>query len=197
MERINDYREQSELTDKMRRDHNNIRHNHIVIAEYDQAWTDSFHHEVNCLQRLMGDILVQAHHIGSTSVPGLAAKPVIDLLLEVTDVRELDDLQSTIIASGYQFWGEYGLPGRRYLTKGIAPRTHNIHSYASGNSELDRHLAFRDYLLAHPDVASDYESLKRHLAAECNHDIDKYCEGKDTFIKHHQRLALEYVASQT
>ena len=197
MNRITDCREQSELTDKMDGKYNNIRHKHIAIAEYDPDWIDSFQREVICLQRLMGDILIQAHHIGSTSVPGLAAKPVVDLLLEVTDVRELDDLQSTIIASGYQFWGEYGLPGRRYLTKGTDPRTHNIHSFELGNPELHRHLAFRDYLCAHPDVAADYESLKRRLAVECNHDIDKYCDGKDAFIKHHQRLALEYVSSQT
>ncbi|HCA50154.1 MAG TPA: hypothetical protein DEP12_07100, partial [Planctomycetaceae bacterium] len=89
----------------MRREYNNIRHDHIVIAEYDQAWIDSFQREVICLQRLMGDLLVQAHHIGSTSVPGLAAKPVVDLLLEVTDVKKLDDLQATSISHGYQFWG--------------------------------------------------------------------------------------------
>ena len=181
----------------MRREYNNIRHNHIVIAEYDQAWIDSFQREVICLQRLMGDLLVQAHHIGSTSVPGLAAKPVVDLLLEVTDVKKLDDLQATSISHGYQFWGEYGLVGRRYLTKGTDPRTHNIHSYTSGDSALHRHLAFRDYLRAHPDVAADYVSLKRRLAAECNHDIDKYCDGKDAFIKHHQQLALEYVSPQS
>ena len=177
--------------------HNNIRHKHIAIAEYDPAWIDSFQREVTCLQRLMGDILIQAHHIGSTSVPGLAAKPVVDLLLEVTDVGQLDDLQSTIIASGYQFWGEYGLAGRRYLTKGTDPRTHNIHSFESGNAELHRHLAFRDYLRAHPDVAADYERLKRRVAIECNHDIDKYCEGKDAFIKHHQQLALKYISTRS
>ena len=111
--------------------------------------------------------------------------------------RQLDDLQSTIIASGYQFWGEYGLAGRRYLTKGTDPRTHNIHSFESGNAELHRHLAFRDYLRAHPDVAADYERLKRRVAIECNHDIDKYCEGKDPFIKHHQQLALKYISTRS
>ncbi len=174
---------------------NNISHQHIVIVDYDERWNESFQVESDKLKTLLSDLLIQTHHIGSTSVTGLAAKPVIDLLLEVTDVSAIDKIQTTITESGYQFWGEYGLAGRRFLTKGTDPRTHNIHCYDTGNTEVDRHLAFRDYLRTHPGVASEYEDLKKKLAANCNHNIEKYCQGKDAFIKHHQEHALKYIAS--
>ena len=93
--------------------------------------------------------------------------------------------------------GEWAVGDTLYVnhTKGTAPRTHNIHCYESNDPEVDRHLAYRDYLRAHSDIAAKYESLKRQIAANCNHDIEKYCAGKDPFIKHHQKLALDYVGA--
>ena len=174
---------------------NDLDKNYILIVDYDEQWIESYEREAETLKNLLSDLLIQPHHIGSTSVKGLAAKPIVDILLEVSEVSAIDALKTTIIENGYQFWGEYGLAGRRFLTKGTAPRTHNIHCYESNDPEGDRHLAYRDYLRAHSDIAAKYESLKRQIAANCNHDIEKYCAGKDPFIKHHQKLALDYVGA--
>ena len=173
----------------------NVRHKHVVIVDYDQRWVESFQQESENLKKMLGTIIIEAHHIGSTSVKGLAAKPVVDILLEVSSVVEIDNLQAAIKNSGYQYWGEYGITGRRYMTKGTERRTHHIHSYEAGNKEIDRHLAYRDYLRKHPTIAAEYEALKRRVASQCNHDIEKYCDGKDAFIKHHEQLALKYIAS--
>ncbi|MDB4862192.1 GrpB family protein [Pirellulaceae bacterium] len=173
----------------------NVCHQHVVIVDYDQRWIESYQRESENLKEILGTILIAVHHIGSTSVNGLAAKPVVDILLEVSSVIEIDNIQAAIRNRGYQFWGEYGITGRRYLTKGTDPRTHHIHSYKAGDKEIDRHLAYRDYLRTHPTVAAEYESLKRRVASQCNHDIEKYCAGKDAFIKHHEQLALKYAAT--
>ena len=113
-------------------------------------------------------------------------------MLEVTSLPALDARDGALEALGYTAWGEHGIPGRRYLVKGDDRRTHQIHAFASGDTNLARHLAFRDYLRAHPDVAAEYARLKTQLAAQCEHDIDRYMDGKDAFIKTHEALALAW-----
>ena len=169
---------------------NNIRQQSVEVIDYDPTWPAVFETEALALQTLIGDVMVSIHHIGSTAVPGLAAKPIVDILLEVTSLKQLDAIAHRFIDHGYQAWGEYHLPGRRYFTKGIALRTHHVHSYQTGDTELIRHIAFRDYLIAYPEIAAEYTTLKRQVAAACQHDIELYCDGKDAFIKKHEPLAL-------
>jgi GrpB-like predicted nucleotidyltransferase (UPF0157 family) len=162
----------------------------IAIVDYDAAWGLSFQREARRLQAALGDCVVAVHHIGSTAVPGLAAKPVIDVLLEVSSLAALDARESDIVALGYKTKGENGIPGRRYYHLGDRIRTHQAHAYARGNPHLRRHLAFRDYLRRHPQVAADYAQVKRDAAAACNGDSEIYCGLKDCFVKHHECLAL-------
>ena len=100
---------------------------------------------------------------------------------------------------GYEVLGAYGIPGRRYFRKenrgGI--RTHNIHAFGAGSTEVERHLAFRDYMNAHPGDAQRYSELKRRLAAEHPQSMDGYMDGKDGFIKEMDRRAARWRASQT
>ncbi len=161
----------------------NIRHKEVIIVDYDPQWIGQYKQQVDVLKHLLGSVLIRSHHIGSTSVPGLAAKPVVDILLEITSVEDFDNLQEKLIESGYQFWGDYGIPGRRYITLGTDPRKFNIHSFESHSPEIQHHLAFRNHLRNNSEVAREYEALKRKVAAGCNHDIEKYCKGKDGFIK--------------
>jgi GrpB-like predicted nucleotidyltransferase (UPF0157 family) len=141
---------------------------------------------------------VRLHHIGSTAIPGIRAKPIIDLLLEVTDVAELDGRASDMEELGYEGKGEFGIPGRRYFRKDNASgvRTHHVHAFQAGSPEVERHLAFRDYMIAHPAAAQAYSELKQELAREHPDDIGAYVAGKDPFIKEHQPRAIAWRSSR-
>ena len=168
----------------------------VEIVDYDHSWPVLFEKERKLLQNILGDIAKAIHHIGSTSVPGLAAKPIIDILMEVTSVNTLDGFNDELFAVGYEARGEFGIPGRRYFKKGGNDRTHHIHAFNSGDFNLTRHLAFRDYLRHHPDVASEYAALKMEIAAACNNDIYRYCEGKDVYVKRVEARAVEEMTSE-
>ena len=164
----------------------------VEVVPYNPNWPAQFEAEASILREVLGDIVVAIHHMGSTSVPGLQAKPIIDMLPEVTDLEALDALTSRFEACGYEVMGAYGIPGRRYFRKGGDHRTHHIHAFASGDPNIDRHLAFRDYLRAHPAVAQEYGRVKEESARRSNNDIEDYCDAKDPFIKLHEPKALAW-----
>ncbi len=156
------------------------------------GWAAEFRAETERLTAVLGDEVVAIHHIGSTAIPGISTKPVIDVLLEVREVERLDDLGPDMAALGYEGRGEFGLPGRRYFARNTdGRRTHQIHAYATGNPELERHLAFRDYMISHPENAQAYSRLKVSLAKEAT-DIQGYMDGKDAFIKEMEKKALAW-----
>lgn len=164
----------------------------IVLAPHDRAWAARFAAEADLLREALGDALVDVHHIGSTAIPGIAAKPVIDILAVVRDLDALDARSHAVVALGYEALGEFGIAGRRYFRKDDAAgiRTHQIHAFAEGSSHVARHVAFRDYLRAHPDAAAEYERLKQALAVECGGDMRRYTELKTAFIQRIERRAL-------
>lgn len=122
------------------------------------------------------------HHIGSTSIPGLAAKPIIDILLEVNGLSELDNANTAMERTGYSARGENGIPGRRYFTKGGAQRSHQVHAFTRGDMQIVKHLAFRDYLLKHQQVAEEYAEIKRAAALASQNDVHRYSALKADFI---------------
>ena len=152
------------------------------VVDYDSDWPAACVSEIALLRSVLGDLIVRAHHIGSTAVPGLAAKPVIDVCVEVSDLGRLDGYDDAMRALGYEPRGEFGIPGRRYYPKGGEARTHHVHAYAVGDPHVEAHLAFRDYLRAHPGIAIDYARTKREGAAKHRHDPDGYCAFKDRFV---------------
>ncbi|WP_054332324.1 GrpB family protein [Merdimmobilis hominis] len=163
----------------------------VTVAPYNPQWPQLFEEEAKSLRALLGENLVALFHIGSTSVPGLAAKPIIDILPVVQDIDALDALTPQFAELGYEAMGEFGLPGRRYFRKGGENRTHQIHAFQYDNlGEIGRHLAFRDYLRAHPGARDSYAALKIQLASQFPADIDGYCDGKDAFVKEMERSAL-------
>jgi len=156
----------------------------IVVVPYDPIWPEKFKEAAAELASIFGSELISIHHIGSTSIPGLSAKPIIDIMPVVRDIERIDALNSVFEQHGYKARGEYGIPGRRYFVKGSdARRTHHVHSYVPDNPEVKRHLDFRDYLIAHPDEARRYANLKQDLARQFPHNIEGYMAGKDAFIK--------------
>jgi len=167
--------------------------NTYSFSEYSPEWPHQFEREAGRLRQLLGDELVEIHHIGSTSVPGLAAKPIIDCLPLVRDIQRILKLIPTMEAAGYHSWGVYGILGRQLFTKEQDNvRTHNIHIFQVGAAEVDRHLVFRDYLRRHRQVRDEYEALKREVYRQHPTDIHAYAEGKDTWIKKHEQLALAW-----
>ena len=164
---------------------------HIVVVDYDPLWPLLFRKEADAISRILGDNLVLIHHIGSTSVPFLAAKPIIDIMPVVKDLSGVDAVSEEFVKLGYEYLGEFGIKGRRYLRKGGQERTHQIHIFQmEDDTNILRHLAFRDYLRSHRDVAMEYAALKKDLAARFPYDIDGYCDGKDAFVKRIENLAL-------
>jgi GrpB-like predicted nucleotidyltransferase (UPF0157 family) len=166
----------------------------VEVVPHDPAWRDSFDAEAKGIAAALGENLVAIHHIGSTAIPGIHAKPVVDLLVEVSDVAELDRQSPAMESLGYEAMGEYGIPGRRYFRKADreGTRTHHVHAFQAGSGEVRRHLAFRDYLIAHPADAQAYSELKRKLAAEHPQDIDAYMDGKDGFVREMDRRAAQW-----
>jgi NAD-dependent deacetylase len=154
----------------------------IVISDYDSSWPVLFREEAERVGEALGDLVVAVEHIGSTAVPGLAAKPVIDIL---AGLRSLEIGRARIAAMevlGYEYLGELGLPGRYYFRKGEAGSTHHVHAVEWDADQWHRHLAFRDYLRAHPDEALRYADAKRRLAAEVGHDWYEYVERKNAVV---------------
>jgi GrpB-like predicted nucleotidyltransferase (UPF0157 family) len=168
-----------------------------TFTEYSPEWPREFDLEVARLRSLLGEERVRAHHIGSTSVPGLAAKPIIDLLPVVRSIERIDDEMPKLEAAGYKAWGEYGLSGRRYFTKDRGEyRTHNIHIYRRDDPDIDRHLAFCAYLRSHQPVRDEYAALKRQVYAAHPADIERYSDGKNAWIKRIEPVALGWYRRQ-
>lgn len=162
----------------------------IKVVPYDPKWPEAFVDEAVHLKRILGSNSLEIHHIGSTAVPGLAAKPIIDILIVVNDLIKVDTVTTAIEALGYIAKGEHGIPLRRFFQKGESIRTHHVHIYESGNPEVNKYLRFRDWLRSHHEAAQLYADLKRELAERFPNDIIGYCNGKEEFVKDIERRAL-------
>jgi len=170
----------------------------IEVVPHSPGWAAGFRSESERLRAALGEEVVAVHHVGSTAIPGISAKPIIDILLAVREVERLDDLGPEMAALGYEARGEFGIPGRRFFVKSAGPRrTHHVHAFATGSPGLERHLAFRDYMISHPENASAYGRLKEGLAQEFPTDIEAYMDGKDAFIKEMEREALAWRRSRS
>ncbi len=162
----------------------------IIVVPYDDKWPEMFEAESSLIKTLLGGVAKDVHHIGSTSVPGLSAKPVIDMLLEVSDINELDTYNSSMARAGYVARGENGIPGRRYFIKGGDQRSHQVHAFSVGDKQVLKHLAFRDYLRRNKEIAGKYAEIKHSAALLSRNDVHRYSILKADFIEHHLQLAL-------
>jgi GrpB-like predicted nucleotidyltransferase (UPF0157 family) len=161
----------------------------------DPGWVSKAKQEGSALAAALGSCLVTAHHVGSTAIPGIHAKPILDLMPVVTSLDELDACRPAVEALGYAWWGEFGLPGRRYCTKTdhVAQRRQvQLHCYVRGSPEIERHLAFRDYLRARPDVARDYEREKLRCRTLHSDNSHAYADCKGAWIKKVEAEALAW-----
>lgn len=161
----------------------------IEVISHNPDWKRKYREEASKIKVIFEEIFVDIYHIGSTAVPIIKAKPIIDILVEVSNINKVDSYNRSMGKLEYEALGEYGIPGRRFFQKGGNNRTHHVHIFQTENSEIKRHIAFRDYLISHPKVARKYSLLKEKLAEKYRYGIDKYQEGKDSFIKKIDRLA--------
>lgn len=170
----------------------------VEVVPHNPKWREAFEVESKRVTDALGENVVAIHHIGSTAILGIYAKPIIDLLVEVKDIVNVDGRNSSMESLGYEVMGEFGIPGRRFFRKdnqeGI--RTHHIHTFKVSSEQVHRHLAFRDYMIAHPEDAQRYSELKRGLAKEYPTNIDGYMDGKDGFIREMDQKAAQWLTLQ-
>ena len=170
----------------------------VVVVPYDPEWREMFLAESRVLENLLRPNAVNIHHIWSTSISTICAKPIIDMLIEARSLSKVDARNPEMATEGYEAKGEYGIAGRRYFRKDnpAGVRTHQVHVFKSGSADVNRHLAFRDYMLAHHQEALRYSELKVALAKAHPDDIHAYMDGKDSLIKEVERRALSWVTSR-
>jgi GrpB-like predicted nucleotidyltransferase (UPF0157 family) len=167
----------------------------VDLRPYDPAWAATARNEAARLADVLDDNLITVHHVGSTAIPGIRAKPIVDLMPVVASLQTLDDARADIEALGYDWWGEFGLPGRRYGTLNdpeTGQRLIQLHCYAVGSPEIARHVAFRDYLRAHPELARAYDEEKERCRALHPLDSHAYTDCKDEWIRRIEREALAF-----
>lgn len=154
----------------------------VALAPYDPAWPQLFEAEKKAIEAALGDRVTEIHHIGSTAIPGLAAKPVIDIMLVVRKLEDAVDCIGPLSDLGYTFIDYAQNTDRRFFRKGV-PRTHHVHIVAQGNAELIDHLAFRDALRADPQLRDQYAALKFDLAQRHRNDRAQYSDSKTAFVQ--------------
>lgn len=164
----------------------------VEVLPYSDQWKELFEDEARKIKEIFGSDILEIHHIGSTSVRGLQAKPIIDMMPVVSDISTIDTYNEAMIKLGYIPKGENGLPGRRYFQKGGDNRSHHVHMYETGNTEIKRHLVFRDYLSVHPQIAHEYGELKNMLAKQFPYNMDSYIKGKEKLVLDIQQKAMEW-----
>lgn len=165
----------------------------VVVEPHNPQWKVLFEIEAQALRGVFGEQVVAIYHFGSTAIPGILAKPIIDILMTVQEIESVKKRQPRLERMGYHAQGEYGIPGRRFFYKGtFDDRSYHLHIYQFDNPNILRHIAFRDYLCENPVPARQYAALKERLAHEFPEDMDSYIAGKNDFVKEHEVRALEW-----
>ena len=168
---------------------------HVVVQPYDETWKADFAAIRDELNAVLSDLALRIEHVGSTSVEGLSAKPVIDIDVVIQDRTYLPAVISALRTIGYTHEGDLGIPGReafKYSGKEHL-RKHHLYVCSQDSEELKRHVAFRDHLRSNPDAAAEYSRIKEEGAQLYPWDIDKYIEHKSPFVEMiYKRIGLEH-----
>lgn len=162
----------------------------VELVPHNPEWSRLADEETERILTELNFPVVGIYHIGSTSVPGIKAKPILDFVLEVEDLHDVIQNQEVFQKLGYTSKGEFGIPGRQFFTRDTnGERSHHLHVFQQGHPDIERHLIFRDYLRANPDAAREYEQLKEELAQRFPNASGDYTEAKSEFI-----LSMDEVA---
>lgn len=154
----------------------------VIIVDYDPQWPEVFLALRFRLAAALGDCALAIEHVGSTAVPGLAAKPIIDINVVVADQTAVGQAITALARIGYEHQGDLGIAGREAFKRAADGPAHHLYVCQAANNELRRQLAFRDYLRSHPDAASEYGELKKLLAVRYGSDRVGYTDAKGAFV---------------
>ena len=157
--------------------------NSVIVVPYDPVWPALFAQLRDNVAGALGSLAVAIEHVGSTSVVGLAAKPIIDIDVVVPSHNEIPEAIILLAALGYVHQGDCGIQGREAFKSPQGTPAHHLYVCAQDNEELHRHIAFRNYLRRHSDKASEYGTLKLSLAKVYHQDRNAYMDGKDSLVK--------------
>jgi GrpB-like predicted nucleotidyltransferase (UPF0157 family) len=152
----------------------------VELVDHDPRWAELFEEERERLAGVFDGRAVGIEHIGSTSVPDLCAKPIVDVLIGLRELELTDEQIAAMQRLGYDYLGEHGLPGRLFFRKD--PRTHHVHVVQYGGEHWERQMVFRDTLRSDPEERRRYDEFKRRLAEE-GHPREAYTELKTPFIR--------------
>ncbi|MFA6303003.1 MAG: GrpB family protein [Legionella sp.] len=155
----------------------------VELTKPNPQWLQLFDASAAEIKSILGTNCIEVYHIGSTAIPDIYAKPIVDILPVVKDITLVDALNSQFEALNYVCMGEYGIAGRRFYWKSKTQRTHNIHLFEQGSSEIQRHVAFRDFMRTHKNYAQAYSVLKCCLAEVFTFDIENYVDAKRSFVQ--------------
>lgn len=155
---------------------------HVALAPYAEAWSGAFTAEAALLRGLLGAKALGVEHVGSTAIPGIKAKPILDIMLGIVTLDDAPDLAKALESLRYEFRPKAGIPEEHVFVKG-APRTHILHVVAINGPAWRQKLAFRDALRADPDLAGAYDRLKASLSDRFPTDRAAYTEGKTDFVR--------------
>ncbi|MBS3789945.1 MAG: GrpB family protein [Candidatus Thermoplasmatota archaeon] len=165
----------------------------IKLVEYDDSWAKNFRRLKNIYRDSLGDLLIEVEHVGSTAIPGLCAKPNLDIDLVIGSYSSFREVKDALFELGYEYEGDFGIEGREAFRRkdGKVPwdgselreHPHNLYVCPEDSRELKRHLAFRDHLRENEESRKRYAELKRRLAKKYRDDRESYTEGKTKFIE--------------
>jgi GrpB-like predicted nucleotidyltransferase (UPF0157 family) len=167
----------------------------VELVPHSPLWAEIARAEAARLKQAVGDPLLRVEHMGSTAIPGIMAKPIIDFIPIFVSLEATDAAQSRIEALGYDYLGEFGIPTRRYCRLNdplTGKRKFQLHCFAEDSPQIARHLAFRDYLRAHPEIAKEYEAVKQRAAELHPDNVLQYNDAKNDWIKQTEQDALNW-----
>ena len=166
----------------------------VELVPHNPEWSQLADQEIARVLESLTFEVVGIYHIGSTSVPGIKAKPILDFVLEVKDLDDVIENKEQFEALGYTWKGEFGIIGRQFFTRDTnGERSHHLHVFQQGHPDIERHLVFRDYLRANPEAAREYEKLKEELAQRFPKASGSYTEAKSDFILSMDEVARYWV----
>lgn len=162
-----------------------MRTKHVIVVPYNYEWAQNFIEIKNEIDFFLGDLVLRIEHVGSTSVEGLSAKPIIDIDVVIKDESFLKDVINKLAEIGYQYEGNLGIEGREAFSYTGKEHllTHHLYVCTQNSRELERHIRFREYLRDNPQIVKEYSRIKEEAARLFPNDIDKYIEYKSSLIE--------------
>ncbi len=166
----------------------------VRLVPHNPEWKNIFEAEKLRLQNSISQYVLDIQHIGSTAIPGIVAKPIVDIGVAVENFERATVCVAPLEAIGYEYKGENGIPRRHYFDYGM-PRIFHLHMFEQTSPEWQSHVLFRDYLVRHPEIAGQYEALKKDLAGKYRNEREKYTSEKGPFIQQVITAARQELAS--